>query len=122
MFYLLHKFMQQQLLIHMTFSQKSIGRKRQFGEKQYYINGLWTLPKIICTCPINLLDNAIDPVKNAQLFLIHRHLRDRLMQSVLGTSATVGFQLDLGVKLGVFYYTLLDLTREKLMRNDTVTY
>ncbi len=27
------------------------------------------------------------------------------MQSVLGTSAAVGFQLDLGVKLGVFYYT-----------------
>ncbi len=25
------------------------------------------------------------------------------MQSVLGTSAAVGFQLDLGVKLGVFY-------------------
>ncbi len=45
------------------------------------------------------------------------------MHSVLGTSAAVGFQLDLGVKLGVFYYTLLHLTREKLiMRNDTVTY
>ena len=44
------------------------------------------------------------------------------MQSVLGTSAAVGFQLDLGVKLGVFYYTLLHLTRENLMRNDTVTY
>ncbi len=29
------------------------------------------------------------------------------MQSVLGTSATVGFQLDLGVKLGVFYCTFL---------------
>jgi len=34
--------------------------------------------------------------KNAQLLFIHRHLRDRLMQSVLGTSAAVGFQLDLG--------------------------
>ncbi len=45
------------------------------------------------------------------------------MQSVLGTSAAVGFQLDLGVKLGISYYTLLHLTREKLiMRNDTVTY
>ena len=29
------------------------------------------------------------------------------MQSVLGTFAAVGFQLDLGVKLGVFYYTFL---------------
>jgi len=29
------------------------------------------------------------------------------MQSILGTSATVGFQIDLGVKLGVFYYTFL---------------
>ena len=29
------------------------------------------------------------------------------MQSVLGTSAAVSFQLDLGVKLGVFYYTFL---------------
>ena len=45
--------------------------------------------------------------KNANLFCIHRHLRDGLMQSVLGTSAAVGFQLDLGVKLGVFYYTFL---------------
>ncbi len=44
------------------------------------------------------------------------------MQSVLVNFATVGFQLDLGVKLGVFYYTLLHLTRKKLMRNDTVTY
>ena len=44
------------------------------------------------------------------------------MQGVLGTSAAIGFQLDLGVKLGVFYYTLLHLTREKLMRDDTVTY
>ena len=45
------------------------------------------------------------------------------MQSILGTSAAVGFQLDLGVKLEVFYYTLLHLTREKLiMRNDTETY
>ena len=26
------------------------------------------------------------------------------MQSVLGTSAAVGFQLDLGVKFRVFYY------------------
>jgi len=45
--------------------------------------------------------------KTAQLFFIHRHLRDGLMQSVLGTSAAVDFQLDLGVKLGVFYYTFL---------------
>jgi hypothetical protein len=44
------------------------------------------------------------------------------MHSVLGISAAVGFQLDLGVNLGVFYYTLLHLTREKLMRNDTETY
>lgn len=44
------------------------------------------------------------------------------MQSVLDTFAAVGFQLDLGVKLGVFYYPLLHLTREKLMRNDSVTY
>ncbi len=44
------------------------------------------------------------------------------MQSVVGTSDAIGFQLDLGVKLGVFYYTLLHLTREKLMRNDTITY
>jgi len=45
------------------------------------------------------------------------------MQSVLGTSAAVGFQLDLGVKSGVFYSPLLRLAREKLiMRNDTVTY
>ena len=34
------------------------------------------------------------------------------MQSVLGTSATVGFQLDLGVKLGVFYYTFLGNIRK----------
>ncbi len=60
--------------------------------------------------------------KKAPFLNIHRHLIDRLMQSVLGTSATVGFQIDLGVKLGVFYYPLLHLTREKLMRNDTVTY
>ena len=53
--------------------------------------------------------------KNAQLFFIRRHLRDGQMQSVLGTFAAVGFQLDLGVKLGVFYYTLLHLTREKLI-------
>ena len=45
--------------------------------------------------------------KNAQLFFIHRHLTDGQMQGVLGTFAAVGFQLDLGVKLGVFYYTLL---------------
>jgi hypothetical protein len=44
------------------------------------------------------------------------------MQGVLGTYAAVGFQLDLGVNLGVSHYTLLHLTREKLMRNDTVTY
>ena len=37
------------------------------------------------------------------------------MQSVLGTSAATGFQLDLGAKLGVFDYTLLHLTREKLI-------
>ena len=43
------------------------------------------------------------------------------MQGVLGASAAAGFQLDLGVKLGIFYYTLLHLTREKLMRNDTET-
>ncbi len=61
--------------------------------------------------------------KNAPFLNVHRHLRDGQMQSVLGTFAAVGFQLDLGVKLGVFYYTLLHLTREKLiMRNDTVTY
>jgi len=29
------------------------------------------------------------------------------MQGVLDTSAAVGFQLDLGVKFGVFYYTFL---------------
>jgi hypothetical protein len=52
---------------------------------------LWTLSKIICTCPINLLDDAIDPVKNAQLFFIHRHLRDGLTQGVLGTFAAVDF-------------------------------
>ncbi len=34
--------------------------------------------------------------KNTQLFFIHRHLRDGLMQSVLCTSAAVGFQFDLG--------------------------
>jgi len=45
--------------------------------------------------------------KNAQLLFIHRHLRDGLIQIVLGTSAAVGFQLDLGVKLGVFYYIFL---------------
>jgi hypothetical protein len=44
------------------------------------------------------------------------------MQSVLGISAAIGFQLDLRVKLEVSYYTLLHLTREKLMRNDTVRY
>ena len=60
--------------------------------------------------------------KKAPFLNVHRHLRDGLMQGVLGTSAAVDFQLDLGVKLGVFYYTLLHLTREKLMRNDTVTY
>ena len=43
------------------------------------------------------------------------------MQSVLGTSAAVGFQLDLG-ELGDILNTLLHLTRGKLMRNDTVTY
>ncbi len=45
--------------------------------------------------------------KKALFLNVHRHLRDGLMQSVLGTSVAVGFQLDLGVKLGVFYYTLL---------------
>jgi len=39
------------------------------------------------------------------------------MQDVLGTLAAVSFQLDLGMKLGISYYTLLHLTREKLMRN-----
>ncbi len=77
-------------------------------------NNLYPSNKFIGRCP--------GTSKNATLFFIHRYLRDGQMQSVLGTSATVGFQLDLGVKLGVFYYTLLHLTREKLMRNDTVTY
>jgi len=45
------------------------------------------------------------------------------MQSVLGISAAVGFQLDLGELWGYPTITLLHLTREKLiMRNDTVTY
>ncbi len=45
------------------------------------------------------------------------------MQGVLRNFAAIGFQPDLGAKLGVFYYTLLHLTQEKLiMRNDTVTY
>ncbi len=60
--------------------------------------------------------------KNAQLFFIHKYLGDGLMQGVLGNFPTVGFQLDLGVKLGISYYTLLYFIREKLMRNDTVTY
>ena len=46
-------------------------------------------------------------IKNAQLFFIHRHLRDGQMQSVLVTSAAVSFQLDLCVKLGVFYCIIL---------------
>jgi len=79
--------------------------------------------KIICTRPINLLEDAIDPVKmHTQLFFICSHLRDGLMQSVLGTFDAVSFQLDLGVKLRISYYTLLHLTREKLMSNDTVTH
>ena len=45
--------------------------------------------------------------KKAQLLFICRHLRDGQMQGVLDTFAAVGFQLDLGVKLGVFYYTFL---------------
>ncbi len=42
--------------------------------------------------------------KKAPFPNVHRHLRDGQMQSVLGTFAAVGFQLDLGVNLGVFYY------------------
>jgi len=45
--------------------------------------------------------------KKAPFLNVHRRLRDGLMQRVLGTSAAIGFQLDLGVKLGVFYYTFL---------------
>ena len=45
--------------------------------------------------------------KKAPFLNIHRHLRDGQMQSVLGISAAIGFQLDLGVKLGVSYYTFL---------------
>ncbi len=74
------------------------------------------------SCPTNLWDNDSDQAKTHNYSFIHSHLTHRLVQSVLGTSAAVGFQLDLGVKLEVFYYTLLHLTREKLMRNDTVTY
>ena len=62
--------------------------------------------------------------KNAQLFFIRRHLRDELMQGVFGTSAAIGFQLDLGVKLGVFYSTIpyCTLLGKSLLRNDTETY
>ncbi len=38
--------------------------------------------------------------KNAPFLNVHRHLRDGQMQSLLGTSATVGFQIDLGMKMG----------------------
>jgi hypothetical protein len=43
------------------------------------------------------------------------------MQSVLGTSAAVGFQLDLGELGDILLYPIV-LSREKLMRNDTETY
>jgi hypothetical protein len=47
-----------------------MGRKKTVSRKEYYFNELLKLPKIICTCPINLLDDAIDPVKmhNCSLF------------------------------------------------------
>jgi len=38
--------------------------------------------------------------KKAPFLNIYSHLRDGQMQSVLGTCAAVGFQIDLGVKLG----------------------
>ncbi len=50
--------------------------------------------------------------KKAPFLNIHRHLRDGQMQSVLGTSAAVGFRLDLGELGGI----LLHLSREKSMR------
>ena len=37
------------------------------------------------------------------------------MQSVLGISAAVPFEFDLGVKSEVFYYPLLHLTRGKVI-------
>ncbi len=40
------------------------------------------------------------------------------MQSVLGTSAAVGFQLDLGEVGGI----LLHLSREQFMRRNAITY
>ncbi len=45
--------------------------------------------------------------KNAPFLNVHSHLRDGQIQSVLGTSAAIGFQIDLGVKLGVSCYTFL---------------
>ncbi len=45
--------------------------------------------------------------KKAPFLNVNRYLRDGQMQSVLGAFAAVDFQLDLGVKLGVFYYTFL---------------
>jgi len=44
--------------------------------------------------------------KNAQLFFIHRHLRDGLMQGVLGTSAAIGVQLDLGELGDILLYPI----------------
>jgi len=44
--------------------------------------------------------------KNANLFCIHRHLRSGLMQSVLGISAAVGFQLDLGQLGDILLYPI----------------
>jgi len=55
--------MQQQLFIRMTFSQKSIGTKKTVSRKKYYFNELLKLPKIICTCPANLRDDALERAK-----------------------------------------------------------
>jgi len=44
--------------------------------------------------------------KKAPFLNVHRHLRDRLMQRVLGTSAAVPFQLDLGELGDILLYPI----------------
>jgi len=59
--------------------------------------------------------------KNPKLVCINGYLRDGLMQSVLGISFADAFSLIWG-NVGISYYSLLHLAREKRVRNDTVKY
>ncbi len=50
--------------------------------------------------------------RNAQLFFIHRHLRDGLTQSFLGTFAAASFQLDLGELGDILLYPIAPYSGE----------